>query len=115
MSDQDHLFISKCWKALHKLTGVKLKMSTSYHPQTDGASERSNKTLNQALRYHIQRNQTGWVQALPHVHFTMMNTVNTSTGFSGFQLRMGHSPHLLPPLIDQRLTLMTEDVDEIAT
>jgi hypothetical protein len=38
ISDRDKLFMSKFWTALHKLTGVKLKMSSLYHPQTDGAS-----------------------------------------------------------------------------
>ena len=39
ISDRDKLFISKFWKHLHELTGVKIKMSTVYHPETDGASE----------------------------------------------------------------------------
>jgi Integrase zinc binding domain len=43
ISDRDKLFTSKFWKALHKLTGVKLKLSTAFHPETDGSSERSNK------------------------------------------------------------------------
>ena len=85
ISDQDKLFISKFWKALHNLTGVKLKMSTSYHPETDGSSERSNKTVIQAIHFHVERNQKGWVQALPRVQFNIMNTVNKSTGFSPFQ------------------------------
>ncbi|KAF7339146.1 Reverse transcriptase-RNase H-integrase [Mycena venus] len=63
ISDRDKLFMSAFWKALHKLTGVKLKMSTAYHPQTDGASERTNKTVNQSLRYHVACNQKGWVPA----------------------------------------------------
>ena len=61
ISDRDKLFVSKFWKHLHKLTGVKLKMSTAYHPETDGASERSNKTVIQAIRFHVERNQQGWV------------------------------------------------------
>ncbi|EDR02339.1 reverse transcriptase-RNase H-integrase [Laccaria bicolor S238N-H82] len=65
VSDRDKLFISRFWRALHKLTGIKLKLSTSYHPETDGASERTNKTVNQALRFHVERNQMGWVRALP--------------------------------------------------
>ena len=39
VSDRDKLFVSKFWRALHKLTGVSLKLSSSYHPETDGASE----------------------------------------------------------------------------
>ena len=99
ISDRDKLFLSKFWKHLHKLTGVKLKMSTSYHPETDGANERSNKTVIQAIRFHVERNQRGWVRALPRVRFNIMNTVNKSTGFSAFQLRLGHSPRIIPPLL----------------
>jgi hypothetical protein len=65
ISDRDKLFVSKFWKALHKLTGVKLKLSTAFHPETDGTSERTNKTVNQCIRYHVARNQRGWVRALP--------------------------------------------------
>jgi hypothetical protein len=39
VSDRDKLFVSQFWTALHKLTGITLKMSSSFHPQTDGASE----------------------------------------------------------------------------
>jgi hypothetical protein len=80
------------------LTGIKLKMSTAYHPKTDGSSERSNKTIVQTLWYHVERNQRGWAKSLPHVCFTIMNTVNLSTSFSPFQLCMGCSPHLILPL-----------------
>jgi hypothetical protein len=98
VSDRDKLLMSKFWSTLHKLTSVKLKMSSAYHPQMDGMSKRTNKTVNQALRYHITQNQKGWTQALPHVHFNLMNTMNKSTGFSSFQLCLSQSPHLIPPL-----------------
>ena len=97
--DRDKLFISKFWKALTKLTGVKLKMSMSFHPETDGSSERSNKTINQMLCYHVKRNQKGWVRVLPWIHFQIMNMINASTGYSGFQLHLGHSPHVIPPIV----------------
>lgn len=84
--DRDKLFVSKFWTAFSKLTGVRMAMSSSFHPQTDGSSERTNKTVNQAIRYHVDRQQKGWVKALPRVRFGIMNTVNRSTGFSGFQL-----------------------------
>nr|GAT44984.1 reverse transcriptase-RNase H-integrase [Mycena chlorophos] len=99
VSDRDKLFLSDFWKALHKLTGVKLRMSTSYHPQSDGASERTNKTLIQAIRFHVAANQSGWLRALPIIRFNIMNSVNASTGFSGFQLRYGRVPRVLPALV----------------
>lgn len=99
VSDRDKLFLSRFWKALHKLTGTRLKMSTAYHPETDGASEWTNKTINQSLHFHVQRNQKGWVRALPRIQFAIMNTVNASTGFSPFQLHLGRSPCLILPII----------------
>jgi len=41
--------MAEIWTALHKLMGVKLKMSTAFHPQTDGGSEWINKTVNQVI------------------------------------------------------------------
>jgi hypothetical protein len=86
ISDRDKLFVSNFWKALTRISGIKLGMSTSFHPETDGSSERTNKTINQCICFHVERNQLGWVCALPRVRFAIMNTVNSSIGFSGFQL-----------------------------
>jgi len=116
MLDRDKLFVSKFWKALHVLTGTKIKMSSSYHPETDGASKCTNKTVNQMLCYHVEHNQRGWVHAFPLVCFNIMNTINKSMGFSPFQLCMGHSPQVIPPLIerhDRDTTLEAEHMYEL--
>ena len=112
VSDRDKLFVSKFWTALHKLTGVKLKMSSAYHPETDGSSERSNKTINQCIRYHVWRNQKGWVRALPRIRFDIMNSINASTGFSNFQIRLSHSPQLIPPIVPQSVSPPTSIAEE---
>jgi len=112
VSDRDKLFVSKFWRALHNLTGVKLKLSSAYHPETDGSSERSNKTINQCIRYHVRRNQKGWVRALPRIRFDIMNSVNASTGFSNFQIRLGRSPRLIPPLVPQPSQSTPSDTEE---
>ena len=112
VSDRDKLFVSKFWKALHKLTGVKLNMSSAYHPETDGSSEWSNKTVAQALQYHVDRHQKGWVKALPLVHFNIMNTVNASTGFSPFQLQIGRSPRIIPPIHPPHDINSTQETEE---
>jgi hypothetical protein len=100
ISDRDKLFMAKFWKHLMLITGIKHRASSAYHPQTDGASERTNKTINQLIRFHVERNQKGWLRALPRVRFAIMNTVNKSTGYSPFQLKYGRSPRLIRPLVD---------------
>ncbi|KAJ3572578.1 hypothetical protein NP233_g2990 [Leucocoprinus birnbaumii] len=104
ISDRDKLFLSTFWQEFMSLLDVKVKMSTAFHPQTDGSSERTNKTVNQLLRNYVTDNQEGWVRALPRVRFAIMNTVNASTGYTGFQLRMAFSPRVLPVLSDTTLT-----------
>lgn len=101
VSDRDKLFLSNFWKELCKLVGIETAMSSAYHPESDGASERTNKTVNQCLRFHVARNQTGWKRALKRVRFHIMSTVNASTGYSPFQLRFGQQPKILPSLIDR--------------
>ena len=101
VSDRDKLFMSQFWKALHKLMGMKLKMSTVYHPETDGSSTQTNKTVIQAIHFHVECNQEGWVHALSWVWFNIMNTINKLISFSPFQLRFGQQLHFLPPLVHQ--------------
>ena len=100
--------MSRFWRALHQLTGVDLKLSSAYHPQTDGSSEHTNKTVVQSIRFAVERDQRGWVLSLPKVRFNLMNTHNASTGFSPFQLRFGKSPRILPPITSRP----TPDVGE---
>ena len=104
ISDRDKLFMSCFWKALFQLSGVKLKMSSGYHPQMDGTSKRTNKTINQAICFHVERNQKCWVHALPRICFCIMNTVNASTNYSGFQLHLGRSPRIIPLIIPSHLS-----------
>ena len=103
ISNRDKLFMSHCWNTLHSLCRVKLKMSTAYHPQMDGSNEWMNKTINQALLFHVDRQQRGWEQALPRICSAIMNTVNASTGFSNFPLHLGQSPCVIPLLIPSSL------------
>jgi len=103
--------MSRFWNVLHKLTGVKLKLSMAYHPETDGASEHTNKTVNQALHYHVERNQLSWACALPHICFNMMNTINKSTSFMPFQLCFSWSPRIIPPLVPAKPSSTMTDID----
>ena len=115
VSDRDKLFVSRFWKALTRLTGVKLKMSSSFHPETDGSSERTNRTIIQSLRFHVERNQKGWARALPLVRFNYLNTVNASTGFTPFQLLTGANPRIIPPLFHDDVSAAKAELGDAAT
>jgi hypothetical protein len=108
VSDCNKLFLAHFWKRLHALTGVKLKMSSSYHPKTDGSSERTNKTVIQCIHYVVEQDQKGWACTLPKIRFDIMNTVNASMNLTPFQLCYRKSPRLLPPITEQ-----TEPMDAI--
>ena len=96
MSDRDKLFLSNFWKELHRLLGIKIKMSTSYHPETDGATERANKTMVESLRQYVNRRQTDWATHLTHVESVFNNAVNASTRLAPNELLYGTTVRLFP-------------------
>ena len=100
-SDRDKLFASKFWKELFKKAKVQLRMSTSYHPETDGSSERSNKTLVEALRHYVNVRQSDWATHLMHVEIIMNNSVNTTTGKAPNELLYGTTVRLFPTIQSQ--------------
>ena len=107
VSNRDKLFMSQFWKALTQLTGISLKILSAYHPETNGSSECMNKMVNQAIWFHVDQNQKGWVHTLPHICFCMMHTINSPSGYSGFQLCLGHFPCVIPPIV---LTSLPDDL-----
>ena len=92
ISDRDVLFTSTFWGHLHKLLGTNLKMSSAYHPQTDGSTKRANRTVTQMLRQCINAKQTDWVAKLPAIEFAINSARSESTGFAPFFLNSGRMP-----------------------
>ena len=92
ISDRDVLFTSVFWEHLHGLLGSKLRMSSAYHPQTDGATERANRTVTQMLRQCVNTKQTDWVAKLPAIEFAINSARSESTGFAPFFLNTGRMP-----------------------
>jgi hypothetical protein len=92
ISDHDSLFNSLFWKHLHDLIGVKLHMSSAYHPESDGATERANQTITQMLRQCISKDQKNWVTKLPAVKFAINMAQSEVTGYAPFFLNYGHMP-----------------------
>ena len=95
VSDRDSKFTSKFWRETHRILGTKLLMSTAFHPQTDGASERANKSVGQILRTLIKPDQTDWKDKIPMVEFALNSNLSSSTGFAPFELNYGFMPTLI--------------------
>ena len=93
ISDRDKLFTSKFWQSLMDLIGTKQKLSTSYHPQTDGQTERTNQTLEQYLRCYSNYEQNNWVTLLPVAQLAYNNLTNAG-GISPFYANYGFHPNV---------------------
>src|SRR5437763_717357 len=65
ISDRDTRFTSKFWEALIEYLSIKLKMSSAFHPQTDGSTERANKTVIQILQNFVSVQQLNWAGKMP--------------------------------------------------
>ena len=92
VSDRDTLFTSTFWKRLNELTGTELRMSSSFHPQSDGTTERANRTVTQMLRQCISPDQRDWVSKLPGVEFAINSARSQTTGYAPFVLNYGSMP-----------------------
>ena len=92
VSDRDAKFTSNFWKAFFSLHGTKLKFSTAYHPQTDGQTERTNRTLKQMLSIFCCYKQNDWDKYLAHAEFAYNNSQQTSTKKTPFFLNHGQHP-----------------------
>nr|GEV99866.1 putative reverse transcriptase domain-containing protein [Tanacetum cinerariifolium] len=76
--DRDGSFTSNFWKTFQKALGTNLDMSTAYHPETDGQSERTIQTLEDMLRACVIDFGKGWVKHLPLVEFSYNNSYHAS-------------------------------------
>ncbi|GKC00720.1 reverse transcriptase domain-containing protein [Tanacetum coccineum] len=93
ISDRDSRFTSHFSQSLQKALGTQLDMSTAYHPQTDGQSERTIQTLEDMLRAYVIDFGKGWDRHLPLVKFLYNNSYHTS-------IRQHRSRHYMVESVD---------------
>jgi hypothetical protein len=94
ISDRDPKFASKFWQRLFELLGVQRRMSTAFHPQTDGGTERLNRILEEYLRAYIGPEQNDWDQWLPLAEFAYNNSCQESIQHTPFYMNYGRHPRL---------------------
>lgn len=81
-------------KELNKSIGIKTKLSTTYHPQTDGQMKRVNQEIEQYLRLFISHHQDDWVDLLPSAEFSYNNKISASTQMTPFVANTGRNPRM---------------------
>src|SRR5262249_44047757 len=92
VSDRDKIFTSKLWSHLLTALDIKPNLSTAFHPQTDGQTERVNQVLEQYLRVFSAYQQDNWQDLLAYAEFSYNNATHTSIGKSPFFANQGFHP-----------------------
>ncbi len=90
VSDRGGQFVGHLWRRVCQLAGINQRLSSSYHPETDGATERMNQTLEEYIRLFCSYAQDDWAALLLSAELAINNRDATSTGVSPFFLSHGY-------------------------
>lgn len=86
VSDRDKIFTSTFWQTLFRLDGTELRLSTAYHPQTDGQTERLNQCMETYLRCFVHACPSKWIHWLPLAEFWYNSTFHSALGRTPFEV-----------------------------
>jgi transposase InsO family protein len=91
-SDRDKLFTSRFYSAFAARLGTKLRLSTAFHPQTDGQTERAHRTLLEMMRSLVGTQHANWEWHLPIVQFAYNTSIHPTHGCTPYYLLYGYNP-----------------------
>ena len=94
VSDRGSVFTSAFWSSVCYHARIKRRLSTAFHPQTDGLTERQNQVLETYLRTFADAEQAEWANMLPMAEFAYNNATHSSTGASPYYLMYGYHPEI---------------------
>ena len=92
VSDRDSRFTSNTWKDFLSVTGIRPRMATAFHPQTNRETERVNQVIEAYLRPFLNQEQDNWLDLLPMAEHTYNNSVTSATRMTPFYANYGRHP-----------------------
>jgi transposase InsO family protein len=117
VTDRGSTFTSAYWSTFAQALGTRLLLSTAFHPQTDGQTERQNQTVEQYLRIYCNYEQDNWAKLLPQAEYSYNNASHSATGVSPFYAVYGtHLPSgesTRPPREPGKAPRALEDASEL--
>ena len=87
--DRGPQFAVELTKELNRMLGIETRLSTTFHPQTDGQTERINQELEQYLQFFVEHKQKDWLEWLTSAEFAVNNKVHTATKVLPFMANYG--------------------------
>ena len=106
--DRDTRFTSSWFKELCRVLRVTQNLSTAYHPQMDGQSERTNQTMEELLRIFCNHQANDWVEWLPVVQYIMNSRPSSTTKKVPYELWMGHVSRVHQAIKDPKVPDLAE-------
>lgn len=116
VSDRGPQFSASLMQKLLTRLGIRSNMTSGYHPQANGQTERANQEIEKYLRLYVHQRQTDWADHIPTAEFVINSRVASAHGMSPFEVVYGYQPHFNIPVgtrtgvadVDERVRLMQE-------
>ena len=120
LSDRGPQFASQAMQELMKLLGIKTRLSTAYHPQTDGQTERMNQEIEAYLRIYCAEHPEEWSDHITDIEFAHNQRIPQGRNESPFFLMMGYNSRAIPsvvqdtniPTVEKRISALGQARDE---
>jgi len=120
ISDRDPRFTAKSFQELLKLLGIKSKLTTAFHPQSDGTTERFNQEIEAYIGIYCSSNPETWNKSIGTMEFTHNNRRHSDRQRTAFELMLGSTPLSIPlsfehtkfPSVEDRIQQLQKDREE---